>query len=121
MGSTVANDVSERPRKMLAMRALRGEGDRKPLALAEFCRVIGRSIERALVAAGIEKKAAASSMGYADQSALSRWIAGIETANFAKLWSLGADFQRELVIALAAECAVIRIDTVLTANDRRRA
>ena len=103
------------------MRDLPEDGGRKPLAMVEISRVIGRSIERALIAAGLEKKAAAAEMGYADQSALSRWIAGIETANFAKLWSLGAAFQRELVIALAAECAAIHVDTVLTVKDRRTA
>ena len=121
MAPMVSPAHADRPRKMLAIRELRGEADRKPLAVAEISRVIGRAIERALIAAGMEKKAAAAEMGYADQSALSRWIAGIETANFAKLWSLGAPFQRELVIALAAECAAIRVDTVLTATDRRTA
>ncbi len=46
-------------------------------------------------------------MGYGDnQASLSNWIAGNETPQFAKLWLLGDEFRKELVMSLAAEAGV---------------
>ena len=104
-------------RKSLRMR---GETDPKPLRMADFRAVIGRAIETALLNAGLEKKSAARTMGYGDnQASLANWISGKETPQFAKLWELGERFQQELVIALAAECAVgVEIRTVVTLERR---
>ena len=81
----------------------------------DFKAVIGRAIETALIAAGIEKKAAAYLMGYGDNHAsLSNWISGKETPQFARLWQLGDRFRQELVVALAAECSVgVEVETVV--------
>lgn len=106
------------PRKPLRMR---GESVPKPLRNAEFKRLIGRAIETALTASGIEKKVAAHQMGYGDnQASLSNWIRGEETPQFAKLWELGDRFRQELVIALASECAIgVEVRTVVTLERRR--
>lgn len=109
-------------RKPLAMRgeglARRGEGDRKPLADPDLPRLIGRAIERALKLANLEKKDAAWRMGYEDQSALSRWIAGVETPQFAKLFGI-LELRGPLVVALA-ELAE-DVDVTTTISVRRRA
>lgn len=56
---------------------------RKPLAIE-----IGQAIERAIVLANLTKQDVAYRMGYSDQSALARWISGVETAQFPKLWAI---------------------------------
>lgn len=79
-----------------------GEGLRKKFADDECRRAIGRAIEQALGLAGMQKGEAAAEMGYGDnQAPLSRWIAGTETPQFAKLFSIDR-LQGPLVIALAA-------------------
>jgi hypothetical protein len=82
----------------------------------EFKRVIGRAIETALSGASLTKQDASHAMGYGtNQAPISNWIAGKETPQFAKLWLLGDRFRQELVIALAAECAVgVEVRTVVT-------
>ena len=94
-----ANDTARLdgiPRKSLVMGS---EGLRKPLA-EDLKRVIGQAIDRAIVLAGLTKQDVAFRMGYADQSALARWIAGVETPQFAKLFVL-VELRGPLVIALA--------------------
>jgi transcriptional regulator with XRE-family HTH domain len=96
------------------MLAMRGESLRKPLADPEIARVLGQAIERAVTRAGLTKQEAAYRMGYEDQSALSRWIAGGESPQVARLWALGEAFQRALVLELAATCHVgVRIRTTI--------
>jgi hypothetical protein len=96
------------------MLTMRGETLRKPLAMDEFKAVIGRAIERALLSAAITKQQAAFAMGYGEnQAPVSRWVSGIETPQFAKLWELGPRFRQELVLALAAECSGLEIETVI--------
>lgn len=113
MAASVALTLPSPQRKSLRMR---GEADPKPLRTDDFTAVIGRAIEIALANAGIEKKAAARTMGYGDnQASLANWISGKETPQFARLWRLGDRFRQELVIALAAECSVgVEIRTVVT-------
>jgi hypothetical protein len=83
-------------------------------------RLIGSAIEKALTSADITKQAAAYEMGYGENHApVSNWIAGKETPQFAKLWTLGAVFQRELVIALANLCQQVEVRTVVTIERRR--
>jgi hypothetical protein len=101
-------------RKSLVMR---GESLRKPLA-DDLKRPIGQAIERALVLADITKQDAAFRMGYEDQSALSRWIAGAETAQFARLFSI-PELRGPLVIALAELSETVSVETTITI--RRRA
>lgn len=109
MGSSVAEKLPARHHKMLAAT---GESPRKPLA-----EQIGSAIERAIVLAKLTKQDVAYRMGYTDQSALSRWISGAETPQFAKLWAI-PELQEPLVIALA-ELAAMVIET--TVRTRRRA
>lgn len=109
MPATVTKAIPDPPRKMLAAQ---GESHRKPLADE-----IGGAIERAIVLAKLTKQDVAYRMGYTDQSALSRWISGAETPQFAKLWAI-TELQEPLVIALA-ELAAMVIET--TVRTRRRA
>lgn len=119
MPSRVSVRTVESPRKPLGMRA---DSLRKPLADPELARVIGAAIDRALSHAQVTKQEASYQMGYSDQSAISRWIAGVETPQFAKLWTLGRNFQRGLVIALAeAAESDVEIRTVVTLSHRASA
>jgi len=99
MPANVNRAVPDPPRKMLAANS---ETLRKPLAEA-----IGSAIERAIVLARMTKQDVAFQMGYRDQSALARWISGVETPQFAKLWQI-EELRGPLVIALAelAECVI---------------
>jgi hypothetical protein len=106
MPTTVARAIPDPPRKMLAAR---GEGDRKPLAEA-----IGQAIERGIVLAKLTKQDVAFRMGYRDQSALARWISGVETPQFAKLWTI-EELRQPLCIALA-ELAQCEVETVIRAR-----
>lgn len=81
---------------------------------------IGLAIERALGRANFTKQEAAFRMGYTDSGVIGRWIAGTETPQFAKLWTLGDAFRRELVIA-QAEVAGIGIDVQTVITVRRSA
>lgn len=95
------------------------QGETKCTSGAEDCkRLIGRAIGRALLLAGMEVKAAAFAMGYSDHSALSRWISGVETPQFARLWTVEG-LRGPLVIALAELAKDLDVQTVITL--RRRA
>lgn len=83
------------PRKSSAVPSPAAEHERK--ALAER---IGKAIERAILLSNLTKQGVAFDMGYPDASALSRWIAGTETAQFARLWMV-ASLRASLVVALA--------------------
>jgi transcriptional regulator with XRE-family HTH domain len=111
LGSLLAAAFT-RPRKPLAMTAAYMEQ-------RDFARLMGQAIEEAIQEAKLEKKDAADRMGYQDQSALSRWIAGIENPQLHKLWGLGPVFQKAFVIALARRCPAMRVDVTLTADDAR--
>lgn len=96
---------------------MRGESVRKPLA--EDALTIGRVIERALALAGISKQDAAFRMGYgSNQAPLSRWIAGVETPQFAKLFAV-PELRAPIVLAFAEVVDAIDITTNVTI--RRRA
>lgn len=90
---------------------LRAKSEADPQLLGK--REIGRSIEVALDRARLTKQEAAFAMGYADSGVMGRWIAGTETPQFAKLWTLGSRFQKELVIALAELAAQEDADVVI--------
>lgn len=94
--------------------------DHKPLAIDQTKRLLGRAIERALMAADMTKQDAAYRMGYGtNQAPISNWISGKETPQFAKLWTLSEVFQRELVIALADLCRDVEVRTVVTLSRRQ--
>jgi hypothetical protein len=96
-------------RKPLAMR---GESLRNSLA-DDLKRPIGLAIDRAIVLAGLTKQDVAFRMGYADQSALARWIAGVETPQFAKLFIV-VELRAPLVIALAELSDDVQIVTTIS-------
>lgn len=95
-------------RKPLAMR---GEAVRKPLA-EDMKRPIGQAIDRAIVLARLTKQDVAFRMGYDDQSALSRWIAGVETPQFARLFAV-KELRGPLVIALAELSDTVDVQTTI--------
>ena len=101
MNSTVAKRLPDPPRKMLAMGS---ESVRKPLA-----KDIGTAIERAIVLAKLTKQDVAYRMGYEDQSALSRWISGVETAQLPRLWEI-EELRWPLLRALAEISGTAAID-----------
>jgi hypothetical protein len=118
MASTVAKRLPETPRKMLAMR---GEGVRKKLANPDEARALGRVIERAIEIVGSTKQDIADALGYTDQSALSRWISGVETPQMAKLWAL-PQLKSGLLLAFAeaaGDVAEIDVRTIVTVARRR--
>jgi hypothetical protein len=120
MSSTLPAAAGERPRKMLTMR---GESLRKRLADYDdeaAKRRIGRVLERALLIAGITKQDAAFRAGYGDnQSPISRWISGLETAQIGRLWdTLGPSFRRAFIVALAHDSGEgVEVRQVVTIRD----
>jgi hypothetical protein len=93
--------------------AVVGEGDRKRLAEVDFRRAVGGAIERAILLSGLTKQEVAGRMGYEDQSALSRWISGVENPHFAKLFSI-PELRAPLVLTLAGLATPdIEIETTL--------
>jgi hypothetical protein len=107
---TLAGLIGETPRKRSASSAGQGETDRKRLA-EDFKQLIGRAIERGIVLAGMTKQEVSYAMGYPDASALSRWIAGTETPQFARLFIVEA-LQAPLCVALSE----IAKDAVVTTH-----
>lgn len=101
--------LGEAPRKSVAKPS---EGHRKPVA-EDLKRAIGFAIARALELANLTKQEAAFQMGYEDQSALSRWISGVETAQFAKLFGI-ARLRGPLVIALAELSEDVVVETTIS-------
>lgn len=104
MGKAGNDDMGTKATQALAdvhpqMLRAKSEGDRKKFAVDEKA-LIGRAVERAISVAGLTKQEAAFQMGYSDSGTLSRWCAGTETPQFAKLWAVEA-LRGPLVIALA--------------------
>ncbi len=114
MSQSVRDPRLDVPLKMLAVE---GEEVSKPLAEDVWRRKIGGAIERGIVLARLSKQDVAYQMGYADQSALARWISGAETAQLPKLFRIEA-LRQSLVIALG-ELAECEVETVV--RIRRRA
>jgi hypothetical protein len=107
------------PRKTLAMSLPGDDTGRKHLADDHWKHAIGRAIERALELAGLQKGQAAAAMGYGEnQAPISRWIAGAESPQFARLWSV-PELRGPLVIALAELSDAVSVETTITL--RRRA
>ncbi|HWB15918.1 MAG TPA: hypothetical protein VG538_05875 [Vicinamibacterales bacterium] len=111
MPSTLPERVEPRHRKSCAPD---GEALRKKLAAhAEAGLNLGRWLTRAIALSGQSPKEVAYELGYADQSAVSRWLNNAEPPNLTRLWKLRA-LRRPLVIALAEETKDIAVNTVLT-------
>lgn len=120
MPHTVAKCLPDVPRKMLSA-GLRPDAnaDRKPLTEHAFRAVIGGAIECALLGSRITKQEASHRMGYDNQASISKWISGVETPQFAKLWAIGPDFRAHLVIALARACDGVDVTTQITIRDQK--
>lgn len=81
-------------------------------------RMFGRVLERALERAHIPKKEAAALLGYADQSSLGDWVAGVETPQLLRLFAcLGDDFKVAFALELAREQG-IRVTYALATQQR---
>lgn len=89
------------------------EPDRKPLAEGDARRRIGHLIDRALILAQLTKQELSHAMGYRDQSALSRWISGVERPLLDKLLAVDR-FYDGWVIACAEANPRIEVTTVVT-------
>jgi hypothetical protein len=104
MGASVRDRLAD-----VHPRMLRVKGEVDPQELGR--RDIGRAIDAALDRARLTKQEAAYAMGYSDSAVMGRWIAGTETPQFAKLWTIGERFRAELVIALAEQVAGVDVVT----------
>lgn len=80
---------------------------------ADFRAEVGQAVQRAISLVGWSVKEAADHIGR-ERAQVSRWIAGTETPQFAKLWTLGERFQQELVIALAELVPCVSVRTQIT-------
>jgi len=108
MNHSLPGLIGEVPRKAHAASVASGEAERKSFAL-----LIGRAIERGILLAGMTKQEAAFEMGYPDPSALSRWIAGVETVQFSRLWMI-ARLRPCLCVALAEISEGVVVETTIS-------
>lgn len=84
----------------------------KPVAL-DWRRHIGGTIDRALTLARLSKQELSFAMGYPDQSALSRWISGVERPLLDKLFAVDR-FYDAWIIACAEGNPRIAVTTAIT-------
>lgn len=114
MSPTIPDRMAAVHPNMIAAR-LRSDtkADRNPLAATDWRRQIGLTIERALTLAAISKQEISHAMGYQDQSAISRWIAGVERPLLDKLLAVDG-FYDGWVIACAEANPRIEVTTVVT-------
>lgn len=82
-----------------------------PLAVEWTKQRIGAVVERALVLANVTKQEASYAMGYPDQSAISRWIAGTEPTQWHKLMAI--DLLRPWIPVAFAEQAGAEVQTTV--------
>lgn len=108
------------PRKAVAASLRRSESDCKRLAAeaTEWKEMLGKAVERAIVLAQMTKQEVSYEMGYPDQSAVSRWIAGTEPTQWHKLMAV-AKLRRWIPIALA-ELAKEEVEVNVTVTVRGR-
>lgn len=107
MRSSVADTRLDVPRKAVAA-TLRP--DCNSLAV-DWKRRLGMVIERALVLANLTKQEASFAMGYPDQSAISRWIAGTEPTQWHKLMAI--DVLRPWIPVALAEQSGAEVQTTV--------
>lgn len=122
MPRSLARSLPPAPRKPLAMGfaapAGEGETDRKVLADPDLRREFGAVLSRAFALADWTLKDVAFRLGYADQSAVSRWVSGVEAAPIAKLWGL-SDLRGPLVMAMSEQASDVRVGMVAEWHRRR--
>lgn len=111
MPQSLAHSRLDVPRKAVAARLSEGaKPNCKPVAV-EWKRRMGLAIERALVLANLTKQDVSFQMGYPDQSALSRWIAGTEPTQWHKL--MAVDQLRPWIPVAIAEQAGVDVQTIV--------
>lgn len=111
MGTTLSNARLDVPRKSVAAGLRSGvKPDCKPVAV-EWKQRMGVAIERALLLANLTKQEVSFEMGYPDQSALSRWIAGTEPTQWHKL--MAVDALRPWIPVAIAEQAGAEVQTTV--------
>lgn len=110
MDPTLAKRLSDVHPKPVAAHI---EGERKPLAACDWRRHIGQTIDRALTLANITKQEMSHAMGYQDQSALSRWISGVERPLLDKLFAIDK-FYDAWVIACAEANPRVEVTTQIS-------
>jgi len=94
-------------RKVVAKASLPSEGDRKRFAVS-----FRKAVDRAVTLSGMTKQEFAGLMGYADASALSRWISGAEPVNVDRLWDCET-IHPFLITALAEQAGGVVIETTV--------
>jgi hypothetical protein len=110
MAPTIPDRVAGVQPKMLAAGI---EPERKRLAEHEGRRRVGTLIDRALALARMTKQELSYAMGYQDQSAVSRWISGVERPLLDKLFAVDR-FYDGWVIACAEANPRIAVTTTIT-------
>jgi hypothetical protein len=110
MADSITDRLADVHPKMLAARS---EPDRKPLAAQEWRRRVGITIDRALTLARLSKQEVSHAMGYRDQSAVSRWISGVERPLLDKLFAVDR-FYDAWVIACAEGNPRVEVTTAIT-------
>jgi hypothetical protein len=114
MGTTLAKRLSDvHPKPVAATLRSDTNVERKPFAEADWRTHIGQTIERALALAQITKQEISFAMGYQDQSAVSRWISGVERPLLDKLFAVDR-FYDAWVIACAETNPRIEVTTQIT-------
>jgi predicted transcriptional regulator len=121
MANSIASPALSSKRKMLAASfaapKVAGEAVSKKLAEQQIGRVITRVIEHS----GFTQKEIAFRLGYEDQSAVSRWVAGVDNASaLGRLWAL-LELRESIIVALAenAESRAVEVRTIVTVTARK--
>lgn len=118
MSASLPHTAEPALRKSLdAVQPRMAKAECKRLAEAEWRTQIGKSIERSLALSGLTKQELSYAMGYQDQSALSRWIAGVERPLFDKLFAVDL-FYDAWVIAAAEGNPRVEVKTVIEIRRR---
>lgn len=120
MNQTVSDPRLDVPRKSVAagLRADRGPAnDCKPFA-EEWKGLLCGAVERALDLAKMTKQDVSHAMEYPDQSAISKWISGVEPIQWHKLMAVD-QLRPWIPVALAELASDVHVQIVL--NVRRRA
>lgn len=111
MEDSMRDPLENRQRKSFdALRPQMAKAECKPVAESDWRRHIGQTIDRALTLAGVTKQEMSHAMGYQDQSALSRWISGVERPLLDKLFAVDR-FYDAWVIACAEANPRIEVTT----------
>jgi hypothetical protein len=123
MRTSLAERLPSSPRKALGFGSEsvspKGEADHKKVVDAKKRAFVAEIVGRAFDRSGISKKKAAQEMGFGeDQSAISRWVAGLEPPTLARMLAV-RELRRGLAIALAETDEDALIQTVVTFSEAK--